>query len=130
MIENNSTSGYIFGPDRDLDISFSLLYSKRGIAYESLHHSVQLYVQVICHAVHQIKVGPLDDYNSKCRWRLFRNENSTYDSYNLYYDDELVLSLAESSTDDYVVNYFDFTGEWYRDVCCYAVEHCNRFGRQ
>ena len=152
MIINGKTVQYLFGPSQDLNIGFCVQYDLEGISYESLPISLQLTLQIVCHAIHQINVGPLDDYEGKYRWRITRKDmitdieyhvNSnrieaervtrplTYERYNLYIENRLVLSLEESSIYDFAIAYCDLYGNnWIEELCDYAIEHCRRFGRR
>lgn len=152
MISDKIVS-YKFGPQCDMDIRFSAAFQMQvGMPYEECHNASRLLFQLLCHAVQQ-----LQSVEKKC-WTLEKIEEigsweypdkkavlehkpvhiirpMTYAKYQIKVDGRVVLTLRESSTCDFVIDYFDFydpretDGGWYDMVFDCAYEHCRRFGR-
>lgn len=145
MFINEQLVSYKFGPRYDMDICFSetLEASMGGLSYDRIGSGGKLYLQLLCHAVHQLQ-------NSSGRgWTLEKieeAENWVYDAetggytlkksemicarYQIKAEGRLVFAVREGVNCDYVVEYLDPVDDrWMDAVLEEADEHCRHFGR-
>lgn len=149
---------YRFGPPGDMELSFVSNAKRLYSSYEKLEDKDKLILQLVCHAIIQIKYTEQNLYRKGdpvgVKWLLRCHEQDeyyawernrrriikpikktsvfTYPAYDLIFEGEVILSLQENANEKYevVILKMEKVDACSELILANALQHAEQYGRR